>query len=155
MALRVRWFLAVVVAALVLTGCGGSAASGSASSAPSSAASASAADAGVVSLNVSGGFAGVRRGIEIRPGGKVLVTDRKGGHTSRDLSDAERTRLGSLLDAVDFAALPARSIDERSRDRFEYRLVHNGRTLVTDGSRDLGAADDLIAQLERWISART
>ncbi|MFC6063850.1 hypothetical protein [Streptomyces ochraceiscleroticus] len=84
----------------------------------------------------------------------MLIIDRTGSHAGRDLSGAEREKLGSLLDAVDFAGLPARSVDGGSRDRFEYRLVHDGHTVITDRSTDLGPADDLIDHLERCREAR-
>ncbi|MFC4884331.1 hypothetical protein ACFPK5_03900 [Streptomyces beijiangensis] len=154
MATRAGQLLAFLTVALLISGCGGTATPGSVTAPPPSLTAPARSAADSVGLTVSGGFAGVRRGIEVRPGGKVFVTDRKGGRASRDLSDTEQKRLGSLLGAVDFAALPARSISESSRDRFEYRLVHDGRAVVTDGSKDLGAADDLIAHLESCLSAR-
>ncbi|MBZ4016355.1 hypothetical protein CCS38_11490 [Streptomyces purpurogeneiscleroticus] len=84
----------------------------------------------------------------------MTLIDREGRHAGRELSGDEREKLGSLLGAVDFAGLPARSIDEGSRDRFEYRLAHAGRTVITDRSTDLGPADDLIDHLESCMEAR-
>ncbi|MFI8992676.1 hypothetical protein [Streptomyces sp. NPDC053542] len=107
-----------------------------------------------MSLGVSGGIAGVQRGIEVGPGASVVLVDREGRHAGRDLSGAEREKLGSLLEAVDFAGLPARSIDAGSGDRFEYRLEHDGHTVITDRSTSLGAADDLIDHLEDCMDAR-
>ncbi|WP_051831207.1 hypothetical protein [Streptomyces violens] len=137
MATRIGRFLALLVGGLLLVGCGESVAASR-----------------EVSLHVSGGIAGVQRGIEVGPGGSVILVDGKGRHAGRDLSGAEREKLGSLLDAVDFAALPSRSVDEGSRDRFEYRLAHDGRTVITDRSTDLGPADDLIDHLESCMDAR-
>lgn len=134
-------FLALLTGVLLLAGCAGCGESVAAGS-----------DA--VSLAVSGGIAGVQRGIEVGPGGSVVLVDHKGRHAGRDLSGAEREKLGSLLEAVDFAGLPARSIDEGSRDRFEYRLEHDGHTVITDRSTRLGAADDLIDHLEDCMEAR-
>ncbi|MEV0597908.1 hypothetical protein AB0I82_01200 [Streptomyces sp. NPDC050315] len=138
MATHIGRFLALLTGALLLAGCGESVASGS----------------DEVSLSVSGGIAGVQRGIEVSTDGSVLLTDHKGSHAARDLSRAEREKLGSLLDAVDFGELPSRSISEGSRDRFEYRLAHDGHTLVTDRSTGLGPADDLIDHLEDCMDAR-
>ncbi|MFF1307824.1 hypothetical protein [Streptomyces sp. NPDC058307] len=141
MTTRTRLLLALLAGALLLTGC-------SELSAPRAAADG-------VSLTVSGGFAGVRHGIEVGPGDEVFLTDRKGGREQTDaLTPAERKKLDSLLDAVDFGELPSRSVAENARDRFEYRLQHDGDTLVTDGSTDLGPASDLIAHLESCMQAR-
>ncbi|MER7395782.1 hypothetical protein ABT381_09710 [Streptomyces sp. NPDC000151] len=144
MAQRIGRFLALLTGVLLLVGCGESVASGNDFGDASK----------EVSLSVSGGIAGVRRGIEVRPDGSVLLTDWKGSHPGRDLTGAEREKLGSLLGAVDFAALPSRSVSEGSADRFEYRLVHDGHTLVTDRSTGLGPADDLIDHLESCMKAR-
>ncbi|MFD3929386.1 hypothetical protein [Streptomyces sp. NPDC058614] len=141
MTMRTRLLLALLAGALLLTGC-------SQPSAPG-------ASADGVSLTVSGGFAGVRHGIEVGPGEEVHLTDRKGGREQTDaLTPAEKKKLNSLLDAVDFGELPSRSVDENARDRFEYRLQYDGHTLVTDASTDLGPASDLIAHLESCMEAR-
>lgn len=138
---RTRLLLALLAGALLLTGC----------DEPST----PRATADGVSLTVSGGFAGVRHGIEVGHGDEVFLTDREGGREEADaLTPAERKKLNSLLDAVDFGELPSRSVDEDARDRFEYRLEHDGHTLVTDGSTDLGPAGDLIAHLESCMQTR-
>lgn len=138
--MRLRLLLALLTGALLLIGCGEPAAPASADG---------------VSLTVSGGFAGIRRGIEVGSGGEVFLTERDGGREQADpLTPVEKEKLDSLLDAVDFGELPSRSIDENARDRFEYRLRYDGHTLVTDGSTDLGPADDLIAHLESCTQAR-
>ncbi|MDG9702582.1 hypothetical protein [Streptomyces sp. DH37] len=107
-----------------------------------------------VSLTVSGGIAGVQRGIDVASDGEVRITSRKGTRSARALSDAERGTLDSLLDEVDFDELPDRVVSDRARDRFEYRLEHGGHTLVTDKSEDLGAADDLIEHLQDCLNDR-
>ncbi|WP_052865321.1 protealysin inhibitor emfourin [Streptomyces niger] len=107
-----------------------------------------------VALSITGGIAGVQHGIEVRPDGSVRLTDRKGSREARGLSSAERKKLDSLLAAVDFTELPARSISADSRDRFEYRLTYDDHSLVTDGSTDLGPADDLIRYLETCMRTR-
>ncbi|MGI5472971.1 hypothetical protein [Streptomyces sp. CA-132043] len=90
----------------------------------------------------------------MHPDGSVVLTGRKGNHAARDLTRAEHKKLDSLLTAVDFADLPARSISATSQDRFEYRLRYDGHSLVTDRSTDLGPADDLIRHLAACMRAR-
>ncbi|MBO1330779.1 hypothetical protein [Streptomyces sp. VRA16 Mangrove soil] len=108
-----------------------------------------------VSLSVSGGFAGVRHGVEITSGDEVFLTGREGDRRQvGGLTPQEKTKLDALLEAVEMTALPARSIAEDARDRFAYRLRHDGHTLVTDGTKDLGSASDLIAHLESIMAAR-
>ncbi|MYW69448.1 hypothetical protein GTY65_36065 [Streptomyces sp. SID8379] len=108
-----------------------------------------------VSLSVSGGYAGVRHGVEVTPDGDVFLVDREGDRAqAKSLTPAEETKLRSLIEAVDATALPPRSVDEDARDLFEYRLKYDGRTLVTDGQRDLGPAGDLIGHLEGILAAR-
>lgn len=141
MTTRTRLLLALLSGALLLVGCGEPSTPGTAAEG--------------VSLNVSGGFAGVRRGIEVSPGGEIFLTDRKGDRKQTDaLTPTEKKKLNSLLKAVDFGELPSRSISEKARDQFEYRLQHDGHTLVTDGSTDLGPVSDLIAHLEHCMQAR-
>ncbi|MFI9025431.1 hypothetical protein [Streptomyces sp. NPDC053560] len=137
-----RRLLVLLTAALLLAGCGGSAASEDSPAAED------------VSLAITGGIAGVSQGIEVHPDGSVVLTGRKGGRAAPDLSRAEHKKLDSLLTAVDFAGLPARSISATSADRFEYRLKYDGHSLVTDRSTDLGPADDLIRHLETCMRAR-
>lgn len=142
---RTGLLLNLFAGVLLVTGC----------AEPSAPAPVPATAADEVSLTVSGGFAGVRHGIEVGPGERVFLTDRRGGRKQTDaLTPAEKRKLNSLLDAVDFSELPSRSIDENARDFLEYRLRYGGHTLVTDGSTDLGPADSLITHLESCMQAR-
>ncbi|MEU7484285.1 hypothetical protein [Streptomyces sp. NPDC042319] len=136
-----RRLLVLLTAALLLAGCGESAAQDSPA-------------AEDVSLAITGGMAGVSQGIEVHPDGSVVLTGRKGDPAVPDLTRAEHKKLDSLLAAVDFADLPARSISATSADRFEYQLKYDGHSLVTDRSTDLGPADDLIRHLETCMRAR-
>ncbi|MFI6876035.1 hypothetical protein ACIBL6_21660 [Streptomyces sp. NPDC050400] len=108
-----------------------------------------------VSLSVSGGFAGVRHGVEVTSGGDVFLVDGAGDRTQADdLTRTEKEKLDGLLDTVDAVDPPSRAVDDRARDLFEYRLQFDGRTVVTDGSKGLGAVDDLIAHLKEIRSSR-
>ncbi|MER7173485.1 hypothetical protein [Streptomyces mesophilus] len=58
------------------------------------------------SLTVSGGIAGVRRGIEVGPNGEVFLTNRKGELEQADApKPAEKKTLDALLDAVEASHL--------------------------------------------------
>ncbi|NYV78716.1 hypothetical protein, partial [Streptomyces sp. UH6] len=108
-----------------------------------------------VRLTVTGGIAGVHRSILASTDGTVEVSERKKGYWEADpLSGADRDRLKTLLKQIDFATLPPRSVDEDARDMFVYALEHDGHAVVTDRSVSLGAADDLIGQLERHLEER-
>lgn len=108
-----------------------------------------------VRLTVTGGIAGVHRSILASTDGTVEISDRSEGTREADpLSGAERARLKDLLVEVDFARLPARSVNEGARDMFRYALEHDGHVVVTDRSVPLGTADDLIAHLERHLEER-
>jgi hypothetical protein len=108
-----------------------------------------------VRLTVTGGVAGVRRSILASTDGTVEISDRREGvREAAPLTGADRDRLASLLEKVDFAALPPRSVDEGARDMFVYTLEHDGHAVVTDRSVPLGEADDLIGQLERHLEER-
>ncbi|WP_448319905.1 hypothetical protein [Streptomyces sp. CO7] len=108
-----------------------------------------------VRLTVTGGIAGVRRSILASTDGTVEISDRKEGVREADpLNGVDRDRLRGLLEKVDFAALPPRSVDEGARDMFVYTLEHDGHAVITDRSVPLGEADDLIGQLERFLEER-
>ncbi|MEU0371305.1 hypothetical protein ABZ070_13765 [Streptomyces sp. NPDC006283] len=141
MILRTRLVVAFFAGALLLTGCGEQSTREGATD--------------EVSLTVSGGVAGVRRGIEVGSAGDVFLTDREGSREQADdLTPAEKKRFNSLLDAVESGGLPSDSVAEKARDVFEYRLQYDGQTLVTDGMTDLGPASDLIAHLKSCMHAR-
>ncbi|MFF4163473.1 hypothetical protein [Streptomyces sp. NPDC001741] len=145
MTMRPRVLFALLVGSLLLTGCGSSGAGQVSGDA-----------VGAVSLRVSGGIAGVERGIDVSPGGEVFLTRRGGAREPADaLTPAESEELSTLVEAVDFGGLPSRSISESSSDRFEYRLQYGGHTLLTDKSEDLGPVDDLISHLDSCMQKRT
>ncbi|QKW09258.1 hypothetical protein HUT18_25620 [Streptomyces sp. NA04227] len=110
--------------------------------------------AGAVSLDVSGGFAGVRRGITVTPDGEVRVRSREGERTARALDGTEQRTLAALLAEVDFGEVPARSISEQLRDGFQYRLRYEGHSVLTDRTTSLGPVDRVIDHLEKCLRGR-
>jgi hypothetical protein len=108
-----------------------------------------------VRLTVTGGIAGVHRSILASTDGTVEVSEVKKGYWDADpLSGADRDQLKTLLEEIDFARLPPRSVDENARDMFVYALEYDGRAVVTDRSVSLGPADELIGALERHLEER-
>jgi hypothetical protein len=110
--------------------------------------------AGPVALTISGGIAGVNRGIEVAPDGEVHVSDREERREARPLTAAELTGLEDSLAAVDFAEVPGRVVDMDAADMFQYRLEYEGHTVLTDQSESLGPVDEVIGRLSGHLDAR-
>ncbi|MEO3752329.1 hypothetical protein [Streptomyces sp. B6B3] len=109
---------------------------------------------GPVALSISGGFAGVNEGIEVDPDGDVRVHDGDDPRPAAALTEAELTELAEALARVDFDQLPAASIDDQAADMFHYLFDYDGRSLLTDGSEELGPVDDAIGLLGGHLDDR-
>lgn len=104
----------------------------------------------LVSMNVSGGFAGVSRKVVLRGDGSVHASD---GDTSvvRRAGAAEFRELRLLLgdpaldDVSDFA------ISMSARDLFQYEVRFDGRTVLTDRSAEQPPLDALIDALSEFL----
>ncbi|MGW0874560.1 hypothetical protein ACWD3Z_29355 [Streptomyces sp. NPDC002740] len=136
-----------------------SAASSGASASPSASVPASASptpvpvtgpDQKLVTMTVSGGFAGVNREVVLRGDGTVRTTD-SGESAVRRTTTAQFTTLRTLLGDPALADVPAFAIDMGSADKFQYTLQFDGRTVMTDRSADEPALDRLIGALEKWL----
>ncbi|MFE7931719.1 hypothetical protein ACFU6S_23925 [Streptomyces sp. NPDC057456] len=136
-----------------------SSASSGASASPSAAVPASASptpvpvtgpDQKLVTMTVSGGFAGVNREVILRGDGTVRTTD-SGESAVRRTTTAQFTTLRTLLGDPALADVPAFAIDMGSADKFQYTLQFHGRTVMTDRSADEPALDRLIGALEKWL----
>jgi hypothetical protein len=108
-----------------------------------------------VTLHIGGGEAGISQGIEVARDGAVHVADEDERRPARPLGKAELTDLAAGLAEVDFAALPARSVDEQAADMFQYRLEYRGHALLTDRTEPLGPVDEVIDLLASSLDART
>ncbi|WP_307161486.1 hypothetical protein [Streptomyces rishiriensis] len=109
-------------------------------------------DQKLVTMTVSGGFAGVNRQVVLRGDGTVRTTD--GGETAvRRTTAAQFTTLRTLLGDPALAEVPAFAIDMGSADKFQYTLQFDGRTVMTDRSTDAPSLDRLIGALEKWLPA--
>ncbi|MFJ9025355.1 hypothetical protein ACIRPU_36095 [Streptomyces sp. NPDC102259] len=107
-------------------------------------------DQKLVTMTVSGGFAGVNREVILRGDGTVRTTD-SGESAVRRTTTAQFTTLRTLLGDPALADVPAFAIDMGSADKFQYTLQFDGRTVMTDRSADEPALDRLIGALEKWL----
>ncbi|MFD9322806.1 hypothetical protein ACFWDQ_35030 [Streptomyces sp. NPDC060053] len=107
-------------------------------------------DQKLVTMTVSGGFAGVNREVILRGDGTVRTTD-SGESAVRRTTTAQFTTLRTLLGDPALADVPAFAIDMGSADKFQYTLQFDGRTVMTDRSTDEPALDRLIGALEKWL----
>ncbi|MFF5498410.1 hypothetical protein [Streptomyces aquilus] len=107
-------------------------------------------DQKLVSLIISGGFAGVSRQVVLRGDGTVHARD-NGGSTTRHLRTAEFTRLRTLLGDPALDEVPDVTVDTGAADLFQYRLHVDGRTVTTDRSAAHPALDRLIDALSAFL----
>ena len=102
----------------------------------------------LVTMDVSGGYAGVDRGVTVAEDGACTLRERDRTHRGAPLTPERLARLRGLLEAADLASQPADDIDPRLRDGFHYRLRYRGRTVVTDLSGGNVPLRDAVRLLE-------
>ncbi|MFF4586132.1 hypothetical protein [Streptomyces sp. NPDC001388] len=127
-------------------------------------------DQQLVTMAVTGGFAGVRQEVVLRGDGTVRVTD-KGGSEVRRTTAAQFRELRTLLGGVskvphrgccaglskhplgdpELADVPSFTRDTGAADMFQYTLRFDGRTVTTDRSGEEPALDRLIDALDDWL----
>lgn len=104
----------------------------------------------LVTMEVTGGFAGVQKEVALRGDGTVHTTD-KGERAVRRTSAAQFTELRTLLgdpaldDVSDFTK------NMQAADLFQYTLRFGGRTVRTDLSAEEPALDRLVQALNAWL----
>ncbi|MGW6889729.1 hypothetical protein [Streptomyces chartreusis] len=104
----------------------------------------------LVTMEVTGGFAGVQKEVALRGDGTVHTTD-KGERAVRRTSAAQFTELRTLLgdpaldDVSDFTK------NMQAADLFQYTLRFGGRTVRTDLSAEEPALDRLVHALSAWL----
>lgn len=125
-----RLAVVVLLAALPLTGCGGSAGS---SPAPTRSASGQ-----PVELQRGGGIAGNRDAVTVQPDGSWRRTARTGAATTGTLSADQRDQLTRMAADPALAAEATRTVPESGcADGFDYQLSAGGTTVAW---RDCGSA---------------
>ncbi|WLW57355.1 hypothetical protein [Streptomyces sp. YU58] len=108
------------------------------------------ADQKLVTMTVSGGYAGVSKEVVLRGDGTVRVTD-EGRTVVRRTGAARFTELRTLLGDPALDEVPEFTIDMGAADMFQYTLQFDGRTVMTDRSAEQPALDRLIGALEAWL----
>ncbi|MFG1670791.1 hypothetical protein [Streptomyces sp. Y7] len=104
----------------------------------------------LVTMEVTGGFAGVQKEVALRGDGTVHTTD-KGERAVHRTSAAQFTELRTLLgdpaldDVSDFTK------NMQAADLFQYTLRFGGRTVRTDLSAEEPALDRLVHALSAWL----
>ncbi|MFJ7071553.1 hypothetical protein [Streptomyces sp. NPDC098781] len=110
-------------------------------------------DQRLVTMVVTGGFAGVNKEVALRGDGTVHTSD-KGERAVHRTSAAEFTELRTLLGdpALDEVSDLTRNME--AADLFQYTLRFDGRTVMTDRSVEEPALDRLIDALSAWLPGR-
>ena len=108
-------------------------------------------DQKLVTMTVTGGFAGVNQRVVLRGDGTVRTTDRGASRVDRTTA-AEFTELRTLLGDPALDDVPGFTIGAGA-DKFQYTLQFDGRTVLTDRSGDEPALDRLIDALSALLPA--
>lgn len=107
-------------------------------------------DPNLVVMTVTGGFAGVHQTVILRTDGTVCTSE-KGEPNVRRTTKAQFTELRTLLGDPALAEVPNFTRDMDAKDKFQYTLRIDGRTVVTDRSTEEPALDRLIDALDDWL----
>lgn len=106
----------------------------------------------LVSLHVSGGYAGVDKQIDVRTDGTYTTSLRGDPRGTGRFDGPELSRLRRLLDAARLERQPPRGVDPSLRDQFLYRVAYRDHVVVTDLSSAAGPLTDTVRLLERALN---
>ncbi|MFI5557165.1 hypothetical protein [Streptomyces sp. NPDC051738] len=107
----------------------------------------------LVTMVVTGGFAGVHKEVTVR-GDRTVHAGGKGERSVHRADAADFTEVRTLLgdpaldDVSDFTK------NMQAADLFQYTLRFDGRTVITDRSVEEPALDRLIDALSEWLPER-
>lgn len=104
----------------------------------------------LVTMEVTGGFAGVQKEVTLRGDGTVHTTD-KGERAVRRVSAAQFTELRTLLGDPALDDVSAFTKNMQAADLFQYTLRFGGRTVRTDLSAEEPTLDRLVHALSAWL----
>jgi heat shock protein HslJ len=107
----------------------------------------------LVAYHVTGGFVGIDERLVVRASGEAVLISDRGPSGTRTLSDEELAELNEVLEASDFANIPADTIDPNVADAFIYEVTYQGRTVVTsDGYLTPPELQTIIGQLRQIVA---
>ena len=102
---------------------------------------------GPITYERGGGIAGRRDRLTVQPDGSASLTTNTGTRAIT-LSSAELRALADELEQTDQTALPAKSTSPTPiADAFNYRVVHEGKTVDTDQEAMPDELSPLVAEL--------
>ncbi|WP_420075937.1 hypothetical protein ACOAKG_04505 [Streptomyces sp. JL3001] len=104
----------------------------------------------LVTMEVTGGFAGVQKEVALRGDGTVHTTD-KGERAVRRTSAAQFAELRTLLGDPTLDDVSDFTKNMQAADLFQYTLRFGGRTVRTDLSAEEPALDRLVHALSAWL----
>jgi hypothetical protein len=107
----------------------------------------------LVTMTVTGGFAGVDQKVVLRGDGRVQARTRatpwcavRARPSSRNCARCSAIRRSPMS--------PTFTINTGAADMFQYALQFNGRTVMTDRSAEQPPLDRLIDALSEWLPGR-
>lgn len=106
----------------------------------------------LVSLHREGGLTGEWDRVTVYDDG-ALRAEHEGARSNEGrLTGQEMDHLRALLRKVEFSGLPPRSVSDAGGDRYVYRLTHREHTIITDQTRKLSVADEVIDLLSPQLA---
>lgn len=105
----------------------------------------------VVSLRITGGYAGVDRRISVRADGSYTAVRRDPGSREGRLPGARLDQLRGLLTDAWLGRRSPRAIDPSLRDQFHYRVAYGGHVVLTDLSGPENAAGKALTRAVRML----
>lgn len=107
-------------------------------------------DQKLVTMTITGGFAGVQRTV-ILHGAGTAYTSEKGQPVVRRLSEERFLKLRTLLGDPALDDVPSFSMHAGAADMFQYTLTYDGRTVVTDQPDRVPALGRLVSALSELL----
>ncbi|MEU5891978.1 hypothetical protein ABZ835_34880 [Streptomyces sp. NPDC047461] len=105
----------------------------------------------LVSMNISGGFAGVGQSVVLRGDGTVRARDDREGSVVRRTTAAEFRELRLLLGDPALDDVSDFTMNMSAADLFQYEVRFEGRTVRTDRSAEQPPLDALISALSAFL----
>lgn len=105
----------------------------------------------LVSMKISGGFAGVGQSVVLRGDGTVHASDDRKGSVVHRTTAAEFRELRLLLGDPALDDVSDFTVNMSAADMFQYEVSFEGRTVLTDRSAEQPPLDALISALSEYL----